>query len=215
MSAKASGWTCSSATASLAITEDQQSRSRPGEYGEFVLEFPLAACIDAARASAGARGVRLENLIRGPLPVLRAHPARFTRLFEVLLTNEIDLLGEGKSVSVTAAVNRMADTPVSITFEIRDDGPGLPEEALRPIFDPFCIRPEGTEKFGLDLLGVYFLVHHHGGHIEAGSVPGEGTTYRLEFPLLVESEGQPSSSRDFVTRVLMNDALWERLLAGD
>jgi signal transduction histidine kinase len=175
----------------------------------------VAACIDAARASAGARGVRLENLIRGPLPVLRAHPARFTRLFEVLLTNEIDLLGEGKSVSVTAAVNRMADTPVSITFEIRDDGPGLPEEALRPIFDPFCIRPEGAEKFGLDLLGVYFLVHHHGGHIEAGSVPGEGTTYRLEFPLLVESEGQASSSRDFVTRVLMNDALWERLLAGD
>jgi hypothetical protein len=48
MSAKASGWTCSSATASLAITEDQQSRSRPEEYGEFVLEFPQGEAILAA-----------------------------------------------------------------------------------------------------------------------------------------------------------------------
>lgn len=175
----------------------------------------VARCIETARAAATAKGVRLENTIQGPLPILRANPARFTRLFEVLLANEIELLSEGKSVTVTAAVNRMGETPVSIAFEIRDDGPGLPQEALRPIFDPFCIRPEGTEKFGLDLLGVYFLVHHHGGHIEADSAPGEGTTYRIEFPLLAEADAQASSSRDFVTKVLMNDALWERLLAGD
>jgi two-component system probable response regulator PhcQ len=175
----------------------------------------VASCIEAVRAAATAKGVRLENTIQGPLPILRANPARFTRLFEVLLANEIELLGEGKSVTVTASVNRMGETPVSVAFEIRDDGPGLPQEALRPIFDPFCIRPEGTEKFGLDLLGVYFLVHHHGGHIEADNAPGEGTTYRLEFPLLAEADAQASSSRDFVTKVLMNDALWERLLAGD
>lgn len=175
----------------------------------------VAGCIEGARAAAAARGVNLENTVQGPLPVLRANPARFARLFEVLLANEIELLDQGKSVTVSASVNRMGETPVSVTFEIRDNGPGLPQEALRPIFDPFCIRPEGTEKFGLDLLGVYFLVHHHGGHIEADSMPGEGTTYRIEFPLLAEADAQASSSRDFVTKVLMNDALWERLLAGD
>jgi two-component system probable response regulator PhcQ len=175
----------------------------------------VARCIENARVAASAKGVRLENAIQSALPVLRVNPARFARLFEILLANEIELLGDGKSVTLTASVNRMGETPVSVAFEIRDDGPGLPQEALRPIFDPFCIRPAGTEKFGLDLLGVYFLVHHHGGHIEADSLPGEGTTYRIEFPLLAESETQASSSRDFVTKVLMNDALWERLLAGD
>lgn len=172
-------------------------------------------CLESAAAAATARGVRLENKVEGPLPMLRANPARFARIFDTLLADEIELLGEGSSVAVSASVSRMGDTPVSVVFEIRDNGPGLPQEALRPIFDPFCIRPEGTEKFGLDLLGVYFLVHHHGGLIEADSVPGEGTTYRIEFPLLAEADCQSSSSRDFVTKVLMNDALWERLLAGD
>jgi len=187
--------------------------------GRELVEVDPAAVVShslaAASAAAAAKGVRLKNKMQGPLPILRANPARFSRIFDTLLADEIDLLGEGLSVTVSASVSRMGDTPVSIVFEIRDNGPGLPREALRPIFDPFCIRPEGTEKFGLDLLGVYFLVHHHGGLIEADSVPGEGTTFRIEFPLVAEADSQSSSSRDFVTKVLMNDALWERLLAGD
>ncbi|HCN78679.1 MAG TPA: hypothetical protein DIT13_15980 [Verrucomicrobiales bacterium] len=179
-------------------------------------EDVVAQAVDTVRAAAAAKKITLKNEVQGPLPKLHAAPDRFARIFEMLLKDQVELLDPGAEITLSASVSKVSDTPVGIRFEIKDNGPGLPQEALRSIFDPFHIRPDGEEKFGLDLLGVYFLVHHHGGHIEAGSSPGEGVTYTMDIPLLSSPEnGATSSSRDFVTKVLMNDVLWERLLAGD
>lgn len=176
----------------------------------------LSSCVRDLQAASAAKNIVIKNTIAGPLPALHAAPQRFSRIFEMLLRDEVEILPAGTQISVSATVNKVADKPVSIRFEIQDNGPGLPQEALRPIFDPFSILPDDSDKFGLNLLGVYFLVHHHGGHIEAESSPGEGVTYTIEIPLVSASENLSNvSSRDFVTKVLMNDALWERLLAGE
>lgn len=176
----------------------------------------VSRCISDVQSAAELKNITIQNLIGEQLPTLHAAPERFSRIFEMLLKDEVEILAPGSQIRVSASVGKIAEKPVSIRFEIQDNGPGLPQEALRPIFDPFSILPGDSDKFGLNLLGVYFLVHHHGGHIEAESSPGEGVKYTIEIPL-ISSNDKPtnSSSRDFVTKVLMNDALWERLLAGD
>ena len=104
--------------------------------------------------------------------------------------------------------------PASVVIEVTDNGPGLPLHALRSIFDPFVLEPGEDEQFGLRLMTVYFLVHHHGGHVEVTSTGDSGSTIRITLPVSVAaSETAEDGSRDFVTKVLMNDALWERLLA--
>lgn len=176
----------------------------------------IERCVQGVQPAAAAKNIKIINKIASPLPLLHAAPDRFARIFEMLLKDEVEFLSPDTEITLSASVNKVAEKPVGIRFEIHDNGPGLPQEALRSIFDPFHIRPDDADKFGLDLLGVYFLVHHHGGHIEASSSPGEGVTYTLDIPLLSAPEnGATSSSRDFVTKVLMNDVLWERLLAGD
>ena len=60
-------------------------------------------------------------------------------------------------------------------------------------------------------MGVFFLAYHLGGRVIALSSPGQGLNVLLELPVdLKPASG--GDSRAFVTNVLMNDTLWERLL---
>jgi hypothetical protein len=64
-------------------------------------------------------------------------------------------------------------------------------------------------------MACYFIVHHHGGKITASSKPGQGTTFSLR--LLTNPNDPPSEeeSREFLQKVLLNETLWDKLLASD
>ncbi|MBX7103276.1 MAG: response regulator [Gemmataceae bacterium] len=69
-----------------------------------------------------------------------------------------------------------------VCVSVSDTGPGLPEDLLRQVFDPFLTSNDGKRGYGLGLATVYGIVLQSGGHIEASSVEGAGTTFRLFFP---------------------------------
>jgi len=163
-----------------------------------------------------AKGIRLDLDLASDLPPITTVSSRFERLFQLLLQDEIDVLPSGSRIALMAKTQRFAEKPVSIQFTIQDNGPGLPQSALRSVFDPFAIHPEDAPDFGLNLMAVFFLVYHHGGHIQAENTQDVGAVFKIDLPVLAECPpSTASSSRDFVTKVLMNDLLWERLLAGD
>ena len=67
-------------------------------------------------------------------------------------------------------------------MEVEDDGPGIPEEIRKSIFQPFfTTRTEGT---GLGLATCLKNVQYHGGTIEVYSDQGRGTTVCRHLPLL-------------------------------
>ncbi|MDZ4287089.1 MAG: hybrid sensor histidine kinase/response regulator [Prosthecobacter sp.] len=176
----------------------------------------LNRVIGALRPAFVAKGGTLDAAIEPDLPAVRAEERRIERMFKLLLQNELDSLPAGAKLNVTARVQRSTDSkPIGIQVLVQDNGPGLPQGAVRAIFDPFCLRLDESQDFGLNLLAVFFLAHHHGGHVETTSTEGKGVTYKLDIPLLAETPPPvSSSSNDFVVKVLMNDVLWERLLAG-
>jgi signal transduction histidine kinase len=67
------------------------------------------------------------------------------------------------------------------TLEVRDDGPGVPEEIRERMFEPFfTTRPMGT---GLGLAVVRRVVEDHGGRVEVTEGPeGIGTVMRVRLP---------------------------------
>jgi len=98
---------------------------------------------------------------------------------------------------------------------VSDNGPGLPKEALRLIFDPFVVRSDSPMEYGIHLMACYFIVHHHGGRIDAASEPGQGTTFTLRLPLNPAQVSPAQDETDFFHKVLLNESLWEKLIAKD
>jgi signal transduction histidine kinase len=82
---------------------------------------------------------------------------------------------------------RMAEGEAII--DVRDEGPGIPAEALPHLFERFY-RVPGTEAragsrvgLGLGLFIAHAIVSRHGGRIEVETAPGRGSTFSVRLPL--------------------------------
>ncbi|HKW30899.1 MAG TPA: hybrid sensor histidine kinase/response regulator [Verrucomicrobiae bacterium] len=159
-----------------------------------------------------ARRIEIENQIPDTLPLLRVDRPKFSRLFELLLKEELAMLPAGNRVTLAAELQD--GPPPEIVVQINDHGPGVPEEALRAVFDPFVVRDQTPSEYGIHLMACFFIVHHHGGKIEARSKPGQGTTFTLHLPLQGEPVAISSSDTDFLRKALLNENLWEKLLTS-
>jgi two-component system, probable response regulator PhcQ len=159
-----------------------------------------------------ARRIEIENRIPDTLPLLRVDKPKFSRLFELLLKEELAMLPAGSRITLAA---ELQDGPSpEIVVQINDNGPGLPEDALRAVFDPFVVRDQAPSEYGIHLMACFFIVHHHGGKIEARTKPGQGTTFTLHLPLRAEPVAISSSDTDFLRKALLNENLWEKLLTS-
>ena len=73
------------------------------------------------------------------------------------------------------------DRPCWVTFEVHDDGPGIPPDQLPHVFDRFVTSADAGGT-GLGLAIAKRLVEAHGGTIEATSPPTGGTRVRFRIP---------------------------------
>lgn len=73
----------------------------------------------------------------------------------------------------------------SVRIEIEDNGPGIPEDHIKRVFEPFYSTKSPGLGTGLGLSVSYFIVtQNHGGSITVDSSPGEGTRFSITLPVL-------------------------------
>ena len=184
---------------------------------QFADEVSLAAAVSAAlelfKEQLAARNIEIENKIPGSLPALHADKSKFYRLFELLLKDELAMLPAGSKISFAAELQTAGRSP-EIVLHISDNGPGLPQEALSVIFDPFVAGSAAPSEYGINLMACFFIVHHHGGKIEAKSQPNRGNLFTLRLPLQPERVAASPDETAFLQKALLNEGLWEKLLAS-
>lgn len=82
---------------------------------------------------------------------------------------------------------RLCNDEAYVNIEVKDNGPGIPEDKLVHIFDRFYrIDGERTKDFmstGLGLAIAKEMVEAHGGMIKADSIIGNGSTFVIQFPI--------------------------------
>jgi K+-sensing histidine kinase KdpD len=62
------------------------------------------------------------------------------------------------------------------------------------------VRDSVPSEYGIHLMACFFIVHHHGGRIEAKSQPGRGTIFTLRLPLQPERVATPPDETIFCKR---------------
>jgi two-component system, probable response regulator PhcQ len=165
------------------------------------------------RESLAAKSIEVEIQIPETLPALTVDKPKFARIFDLLIRDEIVSLPDGSRLTISGALSG-GETGDRMLVSVRDNGPGLSEETLRMIFDPFNARSLNPSEHGINLMACYFIVHYHGGKIEAHGSPGRGTEFRLEFPLNGNSPARALENREFFQKIRATDELWEKLLAA-
>ncbi|MDY8138960.1 ATP-binding protein [Aquimarina sp. 2201CG5-10] len=87
------------------------------------------------------------------------------------------------------------DNSVEITFEIKDDGRGIPLDKQEIIFDKFsqANSKDHTTGTGLGLHIVKNLINLHGGDIKIKSSPGQGATFYFTISLEIDTTYKTNS----------------------
>jgi K+-sensing histidine kinase KdpD len=140
----------------------------------------LAGVLEAARESLAGDAAAVRLGIDAEIPALTADPVQLERAFANLLANAVRH-GGGQPVLV-----RSRQVGSRLVVRVVDQGPGIPEQDRERIFEPFY-RREGGEGSGLGLSIARGFVEANGGEVMVESVPGQGSTFVVSFPL--EEEG--------------------------
>lgn len=103
------------------------------------------------------------------LPRIAADESAVEQILSNLILNAIDAAGESGWVRVTTS---FCQETGRVYLEVRDSGPGIAEEQMHQIFDPFYSTKDVGQGTGLGLAVVYGLVQEHGADIEVGTETG-------------------------------------------
>lgn len=111
--------------------------------------------------------------------VMRGDENRIRQVLANLLANAANFAPPKSIVRLTC---RRVDAGVE--FIVHDDGPGMPQEMVDQIFEPFESRTNGGRRrgAGLGLAIVSSFVQLHGGTVRVATAAGKGTTVTCFFP---------------------------------
>lgn len=114
--------------------------------------------------------------------LLYADVEKLTRVFYNISKNAKEALKNSGNFQFT-----VYDADSEVVFELKDDGPGIPDEIRGRLFDSFVTsgKESGT---GLGLAIVKKIVEEHHGHIELSTAKGQGTTFFIKLPELKKEE---------------------------
>jgi len=156
------------------------SRENPMEYRDLNLNDILEAVIALTQHKMELQEISLTIDLPEKILPIWGDDNKLQQCFLNLIFNAMEAMPSGGELIITSRINR---EKTSAVVEIRDTGYGIPSKNIDHIYDPFFTTKDIGEGTGLGLSIVYGVVKDHNGRIEVKSREGEGTTFRLNFPL--------------------------------
>jgi signal transduction histidine kinase len=148
--------------------------------------------------------IHIDLDLRAPSDTIHANPNQLQQVFLNIMINAADALADkADAINKGSEINeakasidqknltiKSENTGDAINLRFIDNGPGVPEEELAHIFDPFYTTKAPGRGTGLGLSVCYRIVEGLEGSIRAESAVGEGTTIMITLPLDGKENGE-------------------------
>lgn len=168
----------------------------------------------ASFALSGSKS-KYELILEKELPAVEIDQGQITQVITNLLINADQAMPEGGRIEIRAenqAVQQGNDTLLLqpgdyIVLTITDEGPGISNQNLIKIFDPYFTTKERGNGLGLTI--CYSIIKKHAGHISVHSAEGKGTSFTVYLPVSAKQAKQEEIPEDVLIlgneRVLLMD----------
>ena len=120
--------------------------------------------------------------------LIRADAHQMEQVLMNLAGNARDAMPLGGLLEIDCGIlpqplERPGFPPLSVILDVRDHGIGMDASTKARMFEPFFTSKDKGKGTGLGLSTVYGVVSQAGGDIDVESEPGEGSRFRIYFPL--------------------------------
>jgi two-component system, OmpR family, sensor histidine kinase CpxA len=128
----------------------------------------------------------------GPIILENADPLALRSACENIIRNAVRFTGPGTNVEVVLEIDRSTPELAGI-LSVRDHGPGVPEELLEAIFQPFYRISgdmQGTDGNGLGLAIASEAIRLHRGTISAANLRPTGLEITIRLPIASDASSR-------------------------
>lgn len=140
--------------------------------------------IGTLRPSLEQANIKVRLTTDDKLPRVDCDPGQIQQVFVNLIQNAVQAVEARGSIDVFLRLGEKGD---EVIFSVRDTGPGIPEENLSAVFEPFFSTKD--DGCGLGLSICYGIVERHGGRVWVENDPdGQGCTFYVSLPLAAERQ---------------------------
>ncbi len=155
----------------------QFARREPTERWPNDLNRVIRTAMDMTRSEISKIGAVAKLDLEESLPQVQLNPFEIQQVLISILQNCVDVGNAETRITVCSERTRSG---ARVTVE--DNGPGLSEQELRQIFDPFYTTRRRQGGRGLGLSIAHAIVAQHDGEISVDSAPGLGTRVTIDLP---------------------------------
>jgi two-component system, NtrC family, sensor kinase len=134
----------------------------------------VADAVNLVRPQKESQQIEIAVALAAHLPRVQGPQHRLTQVLLNLLLNAVDALGGRGRIEISA---ERADDECVLC--VSDDGPGLPDEVLARLFEPFTTTKPPGKGTGLGLAVCHALVEGMGGTIRAENRPDRGARFEV------------------------------------
>lgn len=153
------------------------SHNQPEAFSPTDIATCMAMSLNLAKHELKNR-ITVSHSLPDSMPLINGSESQLSQVFMNVFVNAAQAI-EGKG-NITIAGDCDEQW---CTLTITDDGPGIAEDTLKQIFEPFYTTKPIGQGTGLGLSISHDIIQHHGGTITVESQLGAGTTFTIRLPL--------------------------------